>query len=227
MSENKLEIACFNLQSALHAQAGGADRIELCIDQPLGGITPDIDLITQVRKEIAIDMNVMIRCRGGNFIYSNDEFEKMKMDIIRFKNLGINGFVFGLLTEENEIDIERNKILIQLASSLKCTFHKAFDEVNDPNSSLEKIIDCGFDTLLTSGKNENALAGSSLIFELNKQANNRITIMPGGGVRSSNILELKMNTQANYFHSSALIDSSEIASINEVKLLKKLISTNE
>ena len=227
MSENKLEIACFNLQSALHAQAGGADRIELCIDQPLGGITPDIDLIIQVRKEISIDMNVMIRCRGGNFIYSNDEFEKMKMDIIRFKNLGINGFVFGLLTEENEIDIERNKILVQLSSPLKCTFHKAFDEVNDPNSSLEKIIDCGFDTLLTSGKNENALAGSLLISELNKQANYRITIMPGGGVRSSNILELKMNTQANWFHSSALIDSSEIASINEVKLLKKLISTNE
>jgi len=222
-----LEIACFNFQSAVNAQLGGADRIELCENQHLGGTTPSIELLQQVRKEISIDFRVMIRNRGGNFLYTDEEFEIMKQDIIRFKKLGVNGFVFGMLDAKNEIDVERNKILVQQASPLKCTFHKAFDEVDNATESLEKIIDCGFDTLLTSGKKQNALDGSQLISDLIKQSNNRISIMPGGGVRSENILDLKIKTQPNYFHSSALRSGSEISDLEEIKRVKKLISSDE
>lgn len=227
MTTSKLEIACFNFQSAINAQLGGADRIELCADKHLAGTTPSIELIQQVIKEISIDLHVMIRYRGGNFFYSDEEFEIMKQDIIRFKNLGINGFVFGMLTDKNEIDVERNKILVQLASPLKSTFHKAFDEVENTTESLAKLIDCGFDTLLTSGKKEKAVDGSTLISDLIKQAKNRITIMPGGSVRSINIFDLKNKTHAIFFHSSALNISSEIADLEEIKILKKIISDNE
>ncbi len=227
MINNKLEIACFNFQSAVNAQLGGADRIELCKNQHIGGLTPSFELIQQVRKAITIDFRVMIRNRGGNFFYSDDEFEIMKQDIIRLKNLGVNGYVFGILNTENKIDTERNKILVQLASPLKCTFHKAFDEVENATESLEKIIECGFDTLLTSGKKPKAIDGSQLISDLVKQAKNRVTIMPGGGVRSETILELKNKTQAIYFHSSALINNSGIGDLEEIKMLKKLISTDE
>lgn len=221
---SKLEIACFNFQSVINAQLGGADRIELCENQQLGGTTPSYSLIQQVRETISIDLNVMIRERGGNFFYSDDEFEKMKQDIIRIKKLGVNGFVFGLLTDKNEIDIERNKMLVQLAYPLKCTFHKAFDEVENVFKSLEGIIGCGFETLLTSGKNEKAIDGSQLISNLIKQTKDSITIMPGGGVRSENILELRNKTQAIYFHTSALINNSKNADLEEIKLIKKLIS---
>ncbi len=224
---SKLEIACFNFQSVINAQLGGADRIELCENQQLGGTTPSYSLIQQVRETISIDLNVMIRERGGNFFYSDDEFEKMKQDIIRIKKLGVNGFVFGLLTDKNEIDIERNKMLVQLAYPLKCTFHKAFDEVENVFKSLEEIIGCGFETLLTSGKNEKAIDGSQLISNLIKQTKDSITIMPGGVVRSENVLELRNKTQAIYFHTSALINNSENADLEEIKLIKKLISANE
>ena len=227
MRNFKLEIACFNFQSAVNAQLGGADRIELCENQHLGGTTPSKELIQQVSNEITIDFRVMIRNRGGNFFYTDEEFEIMKQDIIRFKNLGVNGFVFGMLDAKNEIDVERNKILVQLASPLKCTFHKAFDEVENATDSLEKIIDCGFDTLLTSGKMQKAIDGSQLISDLIKQSNNRISIMPGGGVRSENILESKTITQANYFHSSALIFNSPVSEFEEIKKMKALISSNE
>jgi copper homeostasis protein len=227
MQMSKLEIACFNFQSAVIAQLGGADRIELCENQHLGGTTPSFELIKQVRKAITIDFRVMIRNRGGNFFYSEEEFEMMKQDIIRFKILDVNGFVFGMLNDKNEIDVERNKVLVQLASPLKCTFHKAFDEVENEIDSLEKIIDCGFDTLLSSGKKQNALNGSQLISDLIKQANNRIIIMPGGGVRSENIFELKNKTKAIFFHSSAIKTDLGIADLEEIKRLKKLISSDE
>jgi len=223
----KLEIACFNFQSAMNAQLGGADRVELCQDQHLGGTTPSFELIQQVRKVISLDLNVMIRNRGGNFFYSDDEFERMKQDIIRYKKLDVCGFVFGILNAKNEIDVERNKILVQLASPLKCIFHKAFDEVENASDSLEKIIDCGFETLLTSGKKEKAIDGSQLISDLIKQANNRITIMPGGSVRSGNILQIKNKTMATFFHSSALTNNSGIADLGEIKKLKELISIHE
>ena len=227
MSISKLEIACFNLPSAVNAQLGGADRVELCVNQSLGGTTPSVELIIQVRNAINIDLNVMIRNRGGDFCYSNDEFEMMKNDIIHIKKLGVNGFVFGILTKNSEVDIERNKQLVKLAHPLSCTFHKAFDEVEDTKKSLLEIIDCGFHYVLTSGKKAKAIDGVDLLKELISQADNKVIIMPGGGVRSEDVFELKTKTNAEYFHSSALINNQTVADLEEIKKLKKRISNHE
>ena len=219
MSSYKLEIVCFNTESAIIAQQGGADRIELCDDLEAGGITPFFETIFEVRKKVLIDLYIMIRARGGDFVYSDEEFEEMKMEILLIKYKQVNGFVFGILNENCTIDIERNKELVELAHPLPCTFHRAFDEVNDPTKALEDVIDCGFKTILTSGQNPTAVEGINNITKLVKQADDRISIMPGGGVRSTNIEKLK-KLNVPFYHSSAITTKTEIASLEEVIALK-------
>jgi copper homeostasis protein len=165
-------------------------------------------------------MYVMIRPRGGNFVYSDDEFSIMKNEIKTFKELKVDGFVFGILNEDKTINSTQNKELVALAKPFPCTFHRAFDEVNNPFLSLENVIECGFTTILTSGQAQNAVAGIDTITELIKKANNRITIMPGGGLRSSNCERIQAQTHANFYHSSAIIDESKTANANEVIALK-------
>ncbi len=223
MSAPKLEIACFNIESALIAQEGGADRVELCEDMSSGGITPLMDTISEVRKKIHIDLYIMIRARGGDFIYSDDEFEEMKMEIMMIKYKSVNGFVFGILNEDGTTDTERNKELVELAHPLPCTFHRAFDEVSDPTKALEDLIDCGFKSILTSGQKTTALTGINDLTKLIEQAGDRIIIIPGGGVRSSNIEKLK-KLNAPIYHSSAIIDKSETASLEEVKEIKRILN---
>lgn len=220
---NKLEIACFNYESALIAQQGGADRIELCDNFKEGGTTPDYTIVAKARNEIKIDLFIMIRPRGGNFVYTNEEFDQMKKDILHFKNLNVDGFVFGILNEDNSINIQQNKELIQLASPLPCSFHRAFDKINDQKTALEIVINCGFKTILTSGFTSSAIDGMDNLEQLVKQAGNKISIMPGGGVRSSNIAQIKNKTQAHYYHSSAIIQD-DIADMNEVKKLKEQLN---
>lgn len=220
MKKAKLEIACFNLESAIIAQENGADRVELCANIKEGGTTPDFEISKVVRDVLSIDLNVMIRPRGGNFVYSDIEFEQMKSEITAFKKLKVDGFVFGILKEDNSINIQQNKELVILANPFPCTFHRAFDVVKDVNQSLESLIECGFKTILTSGQEENVVEGIDVLAELVEKANNRITIMPGGGLRSSNIILLKEGTNASFYHSSAITDSDEIAHPVEVKLLK-------
>ena len=164
---------------------------------------------------------MMVRPRGGNFVYSNEEFEIMKKSILEFKKQAIDGFVFGLLTEDFQVDISKNKELIQLAHPLPCTFHRAFDEVIDRKQALEDCISCGFENILTSGTKKTALEGKEFIKDLIQQANNRIIIMPGGGVRSSNIEELDRFVQANWYHSAAITDGYEIANAEEILNLKQ------
>ncbi len=217
---NKLEIACFNYESALIAQQGGADRIELCDNFKEGGTTPEYAIATKARKEIKIDLLIMIRPRGGNFVYTNAELDQMKKDILYFKSLNVDGFVLGILNNDNSINIEQNTELVQLASPLPCSFHRAFDKVKDPQTALETVINCGFKTVLTSGFTSSAMDGIDNLNQLVNNANDRITIMPGGGVRSSNIAEIKNKTKAHYYHSSAIING-EIADIDEVKKLKE------
>lgn len=221
----KLEIACFNLDSAIIAQENGADRVELCAGIEVGGTTPDIEITKKVSQLIDIDLNVMIRPRGGNFVYSEAEFEQMKREIIEFKKLKVNGFVFGILNDDNSINTLQNAELVNLAKPFPSTFHRAFDEVSNVFESLEEIIDCGFHTVLTSGQAENVVDGVTRLSELVAKANNRITIMPGGGLRSNNINFIKELIGATYFHSSAITDGSETADAKEVQQLKsKLIS---
>jgi copper homeostasis protein len=220
MEKCKLEIACFNLESAIIAQENGADRVELCANMKEGGTTPDFEITKAARNVLSIDLNVMIRPRGGNFVYSDFEFEQMKTEIEHFKKLNVDGFVFGVLKEDGSLNIEQNKELVVLANPFPCTFHRAFDEVNDVNQSLEYLIECGFKTILTSGQEKNVVEGIDVLARLVERANNRIYIMPGGGLRSSNIVRLKERTNASFFHSSAITDSSETANGDEVKLSK-------
>ena len=217
----QLEIACFNLESALIAQKAGADRVELCADLSVGGTTPAIEIIQQACENLTIDLYVMIRPRGGNFVYSEAELKQMKSEIETIKKLGVNGFVFGILNEDKTINIEQNIALVELAKPFPCTFHRAFDEVLDYKQALEEVISCGFSTILTSGTSPNVMEGKEVLQQLVIQANNRIEIMPGGGLRSTNISELNEIVNANWYHSSAITDGSEIANPEEIIQLKK------
>lgn len=220
----QIEIACFNLESALIAQENGADRVELCADMKVGGITPSLQLIKEAREKLNIDLFVMIRPRGGNFIYSEEEFELMKNEISEIKKLNVNGFVFGILNKNNSISLVQNKELVELAKPFPCTFHRAFDEVQNPFVALEQLIECGFQTILTSGNAPNVNEGINQLEMLVQKAKNRIHIMPGGSLRSSNLDEIKQKTKAKFFHSSAIIDATEIANPIEIQKLKVILN---
>lgn len=216
----KIEIACFNLESALIAQKAGADRIELCNGISVGGTTPSTKILIETRKLVAVDLFVMIRPRGGNFVYTEVEFQQMKKAIEEMKSMRVDGFVFGILNADNTINVEQNTKLVALAKPFPCTFHRAFDEVKDCKLALEEIIACGFTTVLTSGTKVNVTEGKNILKELVQLAKNRITIMPGGGLRSTNIVDLDNEVRADYYHSSAITDGGEIANFQEIIDLK-------
>lgn len=213
---SQLEIACFNPDSALLAQKSGASRIELCAGFEFGGTTPSIAVTVLVREFTTADLFVMIRPRGGNFVYTDEEFHQMKNEIQEFKRFKVDGFVFGILNEDKSINTIQNSELVALAEPFPCTFHRAFDEVADAFVSLEAVITCGFQTILTSGQAANVVDGVERLAELVANANNRISIMPGGGLRSTNIESIQQQTKANWFHSSAITDRSQTANPIEI-----------
>lgn len=225
IQEKKIEIACFNLDSVLIAEKSGADRIELCADIALGGTTPSTHSVQQARKHVTLPLYVMIRPRGGNFSYSNLEFEQMKSDLCALKKHGVDGFVFGILKEDQTIQMEQNRELVALASPLPCSFHRAFDAVIHYEEALEDVISCGFTTLLTSGTFSNVMEGKDVLKQLVVQAQNRIQIMPGGGLRSTNISALNQIVNASWYHSSAITDGTETASPEEISQLKKKLQS--
>ncbi|WP_346985668.1 copper homeostasis protein CutC [Chryseobacterium sp. POE27] len=217
---SKIEIACFNPESARIAFENGADRIELCDELSEGGTTPDFETVKQLREKINIPMFVMIRPRGGDFTYLEAEFEKMKSDLIQLKSLHVDGFVFGILNENEEVNIEQNKELVELAKPYPCTFHRAFDRARNLEDSLEKVIECGFKTILTSGQKSNVSEGKENLKKLVELSDGRIEILVGGGLRSTNIEEIREFTKAEYFHSSAITDGGAFANAEEVLALK-------
>lgn len=225
IQEKKIEIACFNLDSVLIAEKSGADRIELCADIALGGTTPSTHSVQQARKHVTLPLYVMIRPRGGNFSYSNLEFEQMKSDLCALKKHGVDGFVFGILKEDQTIQMEQNRELVALASPLPCSFHRAFDAVIHYEKALEDVISCGFTTLLTSGTFSNVMEGKDVLKQLVVQAQNRIQIMPGGGLRSTNISALNQIVNASWYHSSAITDGTETASPEEIMQLKEQLES--
>jgi len=193
--------ACVNSAiSAIEAQKGGADRVELCENLHDGGTTPSAGSIAFARKNLKIGLFVMIRPRGGDFLYSADEFQIMKEDIKVSKNLGADGVVFGILLPDGTIDKERMKILIDLARPMGITCHRAFDMTADPFKAMEELVSMGIDRILTSGQQPTAPIGSALIRELIAQANNRIIIMPGSGVKEHNVAALVSATGAKEVH---------------------------
>ena len=218
-----LEIACFNLESGFVAQKAGANRIEFCQNYSEGGITPSKNFIQEARTKINIELYVMMRPHSNNFIYTVEEFIQMQESIVFCKENKCDGFVFGILNELGEIDKERCKKLVELAKPLPCTFHRAFDECKNPEKSLEDVIACGFKRILTSGANKDALEGASNIKNLITQAKNRIVILPGGGIRSTNISEIIKLSGANEFHTSAITNNSEIANELEIKSILNIL----
>ncbi|MEO8412978.1 MAG: copper homeostasis protein CutC [Ginsengibacter sp.] len=201
----KLEIIGFNLESCLIAQEAGAHRIELCDNPTEGGTTPSYGFIKAAREQLSIELYIMIRPRGGDFLYSDDEFEIMKADILVCKQLGCDGIVTGMLTLDGNVDMEKCKELIALAYPLGVTFHRAFDRAKDPFKAMEDIMTMGCERILTSGQRPKATDGVQVIKELIVQAGNRIIIMPGSGVNAGNITSLAESTGAVEFHSSASI----------------------
>ena len=198
-----LETIAFTIESCSIAQAGGAHRIELCDNPGEGGTTPSYGFIKAARHVLKIDLFPIIRPRGGDFLYTDEEFEIMKFDIKVCKDLGCDGVVFGILKDDASIDKVRCKILVQLAYPMSVTFHRAFDRVTDPSQALEDVIECGFERILTSGFHPTAMDGIDNLKKLIQVADERIIIMPGSGVRASNIGELAQATAAVEFHSSA------------------------
>jgi len=197
-----LEICAGSLTSALNAQAGGAGRIELCDNLAEGGTTPSPGLIKQAVQRLSIPVFVLIRPRTGDFLYSDEEFNVMKDDIIFSKEHGVKGVVLGVLNADGSVDMERTKELVELARPLAVTFHRAFDMTVNPFKAMEDIISLGIDRILTSGQAENALTGADIIQQLNNLANNRIIIMPGGGITENNVSELIARTGVNEVHAS-------------------------
>ena len=181
-----LEICCFSLESCLTAQKAGAGRVELCGGMFEGGTTPSAGLISLVRQNLTIKLYVMIRPRGGEFCYSDAEFEVMKADIQVVKDLGADGVVFGILNLDGSVDKRRTAELVNLAAPLKVTFHRAFDVANDPFQAVEDVIDCGCERILTSGQKNTAIEGIDLLKILVEKTQNRIEIMVGSGVSAQN-----------------------------------------
>ena len=212
----KLEVIGFTIESCMIAQAAGAHRIELCDNPSEGGTTPSYGFIKTARENLSIELYPIIRPRGGDFLYSEIEFEVMKADIENCKNLGCDGVVIGILNADGTVDKKRCKQLVEIAHPMKVTFHRAFDRTNDPFKAMEDIISIGCERILTSGQKNLATDGEELLNKLVKQANNKIIIMPGSGVNSDNIETLVKNTNATEFHTSArTFVNSKMEFINE------------
>lgn len=198
-----LEIAVFNFSSALLAEKAGANRIELCENAAEGGTTPSYGTLKQVKQTIQIPVFPIIRPRGGDFLFNDDEFEVMKYDVRLCKELGFEGLVTGLLNADGTVDTVRTKILVDIAYPMEVTFHRAFDRAVNPLQALEDVISTGCKRILTSGQVPNAFDNKELIKQLVQQADDRIIIMPGSGVRSNNIAALAEYTGVTELHSSA------------------------
>lgn len=185
-----VEVCANSLESALNAQKAGADRIELCTELGVGGVTPSLGLLKLIKKHITIAVNVLIRPRNGDFTYSDLEFEIMKLDIETCKELGFNGIVSGVLNKDFTLDLERTKELIAISRPLDFTFHRAFDWVADPIATLKQLEMLGVDAILSSGQQKTAMEGMAHLHELSK-ITDRIVIMPGGGISESNVGQFK------------------------------------
>lgn len=181
-----VEVCCFSLQSALTAQRAGADRVELCGGLAEGGTTPSAGLIRLTRQHLTLPFTVIIRPRGGDFLYSDTEIAVMRADIDAVKTLGSDGVVLGLLNNTGTVDEAHTRTLVELAHPLPVTFHRAFDLAHDPHEALEAVIRTGCARLLTSGQQATAEAGLPLLRELVKQADGRIEIMAGAGINPIN-----------------------------------------
>jgi copper homeostasis protein len=198
-----IEACVDSIESCMAAEAGGAARVELCSSLFEGGLTPSAGCLRIARQYISIGIQVMIRPRGGDFCYSEAEFESMMYDLQLAKELGADGIVFGILLPDGTIDAGRTRQLAEMARPLNVTFHRAFDMTPDPVQALTVLMDLGIDRLLTSGQETTALEGAPLIARLVDIAQDRIRIMPGGGIHERNIARIIRETGVSEIHVSA------------------------
>ncbi len=201
--DHQLEICCYSFTAASIAAEAGADRIELCADAGEGGTTPGYGTLKQVRESIRIPVFPIIRPRGGDFHYSDTELEIIKSEILLCRELGFEGVVTGALEADGQINLSLLGRLVELAYPMEVTFHRAFDRAANPFDALETIIRAGCSRVLTSGRVPSAPNGAALLAQLVGQADDRIVIMPGSGVRAHNIADIAKRTGAAEFHSSA------------------------
>lgn len=198
-----IEICLTGIESALAAQAGGADRIELCDNLAQGGTTPSLGQMTEVRQRLSIAVHVIIRPRGGDFCYSDAEFAVMRHDVLAAKKIGVAGVVLGVLRPDGTIDQPRCRELMALARPLSITFHRAFDMTPHPFAALDDLLELGVDRLLTSGQAGTAVQGQTLIRDLQQRAGERLTIMAGGGINAQNAPELLAATGIRELHAGS------------------------
>tara|TARA_R110002072_G_scaffold40056_1_gene114092 strand:- start:3850 stop:4551 length:702 start_codon:yes stop_codon:yes gene_type:complete len=225
-----LEICANSYQSAINAQNSGADRIELCSELSVGGVTPSYGLLKKISEEITIPVNVLLRPRSGDFCYTDDEFEQMKIDMQLCKELGFNGIVSGVLNSDNSIDIKRTKELIQLSKPLSFTFHRAFDCISDPKKSIEILINLKVDRILTSGLQEKAENGIQLLIDLQKIAKDKLIILPGSGINPRNahvfkeagFKEIHTSATKEIRNSNVFFDSTK-QTVSDTKTIQKIL----
>jgi len=186
-----IEVCAESYEYAVKAEKAGADRIELCKDLHLDGLTPEYETAKRTINTLNIPVFILIRPRKGDFIYSDEEFELMKQNIVKFKEMGCKGIVSGVLNDDNSIDIKRTKELVELSKALEFTFHRAFDIVKNPFDEIENLIRMGVNRVLTSGQKDKAIEGLEILKEFKNISKNRIKIMPGSGINKSNIVNFK------------------------------------
>ncbi len=220
-----IEICVDGIESALAAQRGGADRVELCSALSLGGLTPSRGMIEQSISRLSIPVNVLIRPRSGDFLFSDAEFDVMKTDVYSAKMAGAAGIVTGILHADATVDISRMKELIEICGDLPITFHRAFDMTINKHEALEQIISLGCKRILTSGGCKSATEGSALIAALVQQAADRIIIIAGAGINERNFLELNEATGCTEYHLSASVLNKSNMIYENSKLHETLPST--
>lgn len=196
------ELCAESLEAARTAQRGGADRIELCAELSIGGVTPSLELVTSAVAALSIPVYVLIRPRGGDFAYSADEYARMRTQVIQAKQAGAAGVVLGVLHQDARVDVERSRALFELASPMNGTFHRAFDKTPDLEEALQAVIQTGADFLLTSGGAAEVLAGADAIGRLREQAGKRLHLMAGGGLTLENLNEVVRRAGVSYLHGS-------------------------
>lgn len=228
----KLEICANSYQSFVNAQKAGADRIELCSELSVGGVTPSFGLLEKVAKNCRIPVHVLIRPRSGNFCYTDEEFQQIKTDIQICKELGFQGIVSGILNKDNTIDVNRNQELIAISKPLSFTFHRAFDCVPNPIESLHQLIDLQVDRVLTSGQQNTAIEGLELLKQLQNIAKNRLIILPASGINDTNIshfkdsgfTEIHASASKKINQNSPFFDSTN-QTVSDIKKIKKMQKT--
>ena len=217
-----IEIACFNVEAALIAAKQGAHRIELCTNYALGGITPPIDIVQAVMQQVNIPVHVMVRPRGGDFVYTAHEIHEMVNTITSFKNLGVAGIVSGVLTKQRTIDLSALSLLLAACKGSHFTFHRAIDACENTDESMAVLAALGVTHVLTSGGQQTALEGAEKLAVWQKAVGHKLQIIAGGSIRASNLQTLMDTTNCFAFHSAAITDTSHLPNGSEILKMVQL-----